>query len=344
MRPRRFFIKRIRAIDKLEIDIPERGSLIMLKGDNQTGKSTALSIIESMLSGNNNPPEGDDVCVGDFVGADGIEYTVMLDTRKNIKGTRYSILSNGSIKTMKPTEISDLFGYNSMTIEKFISLSDTAEGRRKQRDFVILTKGQDALNQYNDILKEEKDTYDIRRDTKVLLNSLVNPNESIEQLEEDRNRAVNKYQELLKELNEVKAKGEEISRKLDVKKKWMEYSATLDGLTRLLDSIRLKKEQFLNGYRIENIEISEDGVYIHSDDKRLLLDDNNVATSLGINTVAKIIALANKKTPVVLINRLESLNSSMRASLDKFCKENDVCVIAEDMDETYGKVVAEIYA
>ena len=124
----------------------------------------------------------------------------------------------------------------------------------------------------------------------------------------------------------------------------MEKDATYREKEVELAAVRAKKQALLNGkLPIDNVEVDDDGIYVIDGERRLPLDDSNVATSLGVKTVAKIIAEANKETPIVLVNRLESLNTDMRRSLSEFCKEHNVWIIAEDVDETKDKVVAEIF-
>ena len=64
MIPRKFRITSVRGIDDLTIELPENGALVMLKGDNMKGKSTSLSLIRSLISGNNKPINGQGSVIG----------------------------------------------------------------------------------------------------------------------------------------------------------------------------------------------------------------------------------------------------------------------------------------
>lgn len=345
MIPRKFRITSVRGIDDLIVEIPEKGALIMLKGDNMRGKSTSLSLIRSMLSGNNKPPTGDGGIIGYFMGADGEYYEVNLDARDNISGSRYFLTHKDKIKQVSPKDVVSLFKYNPMSVEEFISLGLTAEGRRKQRDFVVKAMGDDVYKSYMDVLDSEKKVYQERYDAGVVLKNTPKVEESVEELDAQIAITLKAYQEKLEELNTIKALGEQIRAKLDAKKTWVEKDATYKEKEAELASVREKKQALLNGkLPIDNVEVDDDGIYvIDPEGRRLMLDDSNVATSLGVRTVAKIIAEANKETPIVLVNRLESLNTEMRRSLSEFCREHNVWIIAEDVDETKDKVVAEIF-
>jgi len=344
MIPRKFRITSVRGIEDLTIELPERGALVMLKGDNMKGKSTSLSLIRSLISGSNKPINGKGSVVGEFIGSDGDSYVVTMDTKENITGSRYFLTNKDKIKQVSPKDVIALMKYNPMSVEEFISLGLTAEGRRKQRDFVVKTMGDDVYKGYIAILDEEKKVYQERYDAGVVLKNTIKVEESIEELDAQIAVTLKAYQEKLEELNAIKTLGEQIRGKLDAKKTWVEKDATYAEKESELLSVRAKKQALLKGkLPIDNVEVDDDGIYVLDGERRLPLDDSNVATSLGVKTVAKIIAEANKETPIVLVNRLESLNTEMRRSLSEFCKEHNVWIIAEDVDETKDKVVAEIF-
>lgn len=344
MIPRKFRIISVRGIEDLTIELPEQGALVMLKGDNKTGKTTSLTLIESILTANNKPPIGNNPVIGEFIGADGELYVVSMDTKENIKGSRYFIMHNDKIKLIEPKDLRELLAYNPMSVEKFIAYSLTKEGRRKQRDFVIKAMRDGVYEKYIELDKIEDKLYNERYDAGVVLKNTIKVEESIEELDAQIAVTLKSYQEKLEELNAIKALGEQIRAKLDAKKTWVEKDATYAEKEAELLSVRAKKQALLKGkLPIDNVEVDDDGIYVLDGERRLPLDDSNVATSLGVKTVAKIIAEANKETPIVLVNRLESLNTEMRRSLSEFCKEHNVWIIAEDVDETKDKVVAEIF-
>ena len=344
MIPRKFRITSVRGIDDLTIELPIKGALVMLKGDNMKGKSTSLSLIRSLISGSNKPINGNGPVIGEFIGADGDTYVVTMDTKENITGSRYFLTSRDKIKQVSPKDVVGLMKYNPMSVEEFISLGLTAEGRRKQRDFVVKAMGDDVYREYMEVLDIEKVVYQERYDAGVVLKSTIKVEESVEELDAQIAVTLKAYQEKLEELNAIKALGEQIRAKLDAKKTWVEKDTTYREKEAELAAVRAKKQALLNGkLPIDNVEVDDDGIYVIDGERRLPLDDSNVATSLGVKTVAKIIAEANKETPIVLVNRLESLNTAMRRSLSEFCKEHSVWIIAEDVDETKDKVVAEIF-
>lgn len=345
MIPRKFRITSVRGIDDLTIELPENGALVMLKGDNMKGKSTSLSLIRSLISGNNKPINGQGSVIGEFIGADGDVYVVTMDTKENITGSRYFLTNKDKIKQVSPKDVVGLMKYNPMSVEEFIFLGLTAEGRRKQRDFVVKAMGDDVYKSYMEVLDSEKKVYQERYDAGVVLKNTPKVEESVEELDAQIAITLKAYQEKLEELNTIKTLGEQIRAKLDAKKTWVEKDATYREKDAELVSVREKKQALLNGkLPIDNVEVDDDGIYvIDPEGRRLLLDENNVATSLGTVATARIILAANKETPIVLVNRLESLNPDMRKALNDVCLENNAFVIAEDMVVGQQRVVAEIF-
>ena len=181
MIPRKFRITSVRGIDDLTIELPENGALVMLKGDNMKGKSTSLSLIRSLISGNNKPINGEGSVIGEFIGADGDVYVVTMDTKENITGSRYFLTNKDKIKQVSPKDVITLMKYNPMSVEEFISLGLTAEGRRKQRDFVVKAMGDDVYKSYMEILDNEKKVYQERYDAGVVLKNTPKVEESVEE-------------------------------------------------------------------------------------------------------------------------------------------------------------------
>ena len=227
MIPRKFRITSVRGIDDLTIELPIKGALVMLKGDNMKGKSTSLSLIRSLISGSNKPINGNGSVIGEFIGADGDTYVVTMDTKENITGSRYFLTSRDKIKQVSPKDVVGLMKYNPMSVEEFISLGLTAEGRRKQRDFVVKAMGDDVYREYMEVLGIEKVVYQERYDAGVVLKSTIKVEESVEELDAQIAVTLKAYQEKLEELNEIKALGEQIRAKLDAKRRgWRKMPPT----------------------------------------------------------------------------------------------------------------------
>lgn len=342
MRPKRIRIQNIRAIKDLSIDFPENGGLILLKGDNMTGKSTSLSLIKSILTANNKPPIGKGSVLGEFVAADGNTYTITMDTEPNITGSRY-FMGIDKFKQARIRDIASLFKYNPDTVEEFISYGLTSEGRRKQRDIVVKTLGDDTYNEYIKMLSTESMIYEERRDANAVLNSLERIDESEDEIQDSLDKKIKEYNDKLEELNQIKVEGERLRAKLTAKKTWRDKFAIAKQKEQELSSIRAKKQELLNGIEIENIVVRDDGIYVRDGKLEMPLDESSVATSLLIKTVCKILLLANKETPIVLLSRLESLNTDMKRALSDFAKGNHAWIIGEQVEESVQNVVAEIF-
>lgn len=364
MRPRRFLVTKVRKIDQLEIKFPEGGALILIRGNNGTGKSTSLGLIRTLLSGDNKPPIGEGNIVGEFVGADGETYTVTVDTASNVKGSRYFLGSKNGIKNVNVSDIISSFKYNPFTIEEFLAWGLTADGRKKQRNVVLDILGK--REELEKLLKDEEKAYNERRDENVLVKSLeakADPmgyeelnrlvlekaveyrtkeaeyNERISAIEKELERAKTEKAE---ELAKISQSGSEFKAKRDVceelegsRKKWAEKDA-------MLTEIRAKKDKLMSG-GFDDVIVKEEGLYVKHEGRELPLDEKNVATSKLIDVVARIALMANKTTPIVLVSRMESQNTEMKRALNRFCKENDCYVIGEQVDESYDNVVAEIF-
>ena len=364
MRPRRFVISKVRKVGRLEIEFPLGGALILIRGNNGTGKSTSLGLIRTLLSGDNKPPFGEGNIVGEFEGANGETYTVTVDASSNVKGSRYYLGTKSGIANVKVADIISSLKYNPFTVEEFIGWGLTSDGRKKQRDVVIDILGK--KEEFVKLLSDENKAYNERRDEAAVMKSLeakADPRayEELNKLVLDKSieykakeseydetiKALENRLNILKEekanaLAEISQMGVDLKNKRDVraeldasKEKWAKKDTELE-------EIRVKKDKLMSG-GFDDVIVKEEGLYVNHEGMELPLDEKSVATSKLVSVVARIALMANKTTPIVLVSRMESLNDSMKRSLSEFCKAHDCYIIGEQVDESFDNVIAEVY-
>lgn len=116
------------------------GNVYFITGDNELGKSTVLKAIGALLTGNRDAVLRNGESKGFakmIVGDDGEEYEVELRyTKANPRGT-LSIKSKATgMKSDNVSMLQKIFGYTDFDAVEFSRWSETAEGRRKQVQYV----------------------------------------------------------------------------------------------------------------------------------------------------------------------------------------------------------------
>ena len=122
------------VIEKFEAEF--NGTVYLVTGDNELGKSTLLKAIGALLTG-----ERDDVLRNGaskgfakmVVGDDGEEFDVSLSfTENNPRGTLTIKQKSTGMATNNVSMLSRIFGYQDFDAVEFSRWSETADGRRKQ--------------------------------------------------------------------------------------------------------------------------------------------------------------------------------------------------------------------
>lgn len=116
------------------------GNVYFITGDNELGKSTVLKAIGALLTGNRDAVlrNGEDKGFAKMVvGDDGEEYDVELRfTKANPRGTLSIKQKTTGMRSDNVSMLQKVFGYTDFDAVEFSRWSETAEGRRKQVQYV----------------------------------------------------------------------------------------------------------------------------------------------------------------------------------------------------------------
>ena len=123
-----------------EFNADFEGNVYFITGDNELGKSTLLKAIGAMLTGNRDAvlKNGEDKGFAKMVvGNDGENYEVELKfTKANPRGTLSIKSQTTGMRSDNVSMLQKIFGYQDFDAVEFSRWSETAEGRRKQVQYV----------------------------------------------------------------------------------------------------------------------------------------------------------------------------------------------------------------
>lgn len=123
-----------------EFNADFEGNVYFITGDNELGKSTLLKAIGAMLTGNRDAVlrNGEDKGFAKMVvGDDGEEYDVELRfTKANPRGTLSIKQKTTGMRSDNVSMLQKVFGYTDFDAVEFSRWSETADGRRKQVEYV----------------------------------------------------------------------------------------------------------------------------------------------------------------------------------------------------------------
>ena len=123
-----------------EFNADFEGNVYFITGDNELGKSTLLKAIGALLTGNRDAVlrNGEDKGFAKMVvGDDGEEYDVELRfTKANPRGTLSIKQKTTGTRSDNVSMLQKVFGYTDFDAVEFSRWSETAEGRRKQVEYV----------------------------------------------------------------------------------------------------------------------------------------------------------------------------------------------------------------
>jgi len=124
-----------KLIEDMSIELNDDSYLYLVKGQNDSGKTSVLQAILSLLTIKNFVPkplkdgEKSGVIEGTFLGPDGSYYVKMDITETN---ATFQMFDPKGMRISRVNDMRKVFQYNSMTTEDFIKKSYSAEGRREQ--------------------------------------------------------------------------------------------------------------------------------------------------------------------------------------------------------------------
>lgn len=250
-----------------ELDADFEGGIYFITGENQRGKSTVLEAITSLLTGERGnllqkgKSKGSAKCV---VSANGKDYEVSLSfTEKNPRGI-LSIKGEAGLASNNVSALKEIFGFKTFDAGEFASLSETAEGRRKQVEMVKSLLPSDVIEKISAIEAKIKETYSARTEANSSLSRISGAietkgvlfsNEDLEEYKEEKpvSTLLESAQRRIK-LEEKRSKAEEAV---------LRYESEIKGLENrnleILEEIeRLQNEIKSNKITVEELEGKKD--------------------------------------------------------------------------------------
>jgi DNA repair exonuclease SbcCD ATPase subunit len=150
-------------------DFNLKGSCIyFVKGPNGVGKTTILNGLKAAQEIKDDTPEkltrGQVEGRNEFMipGPDGKNYMVAYEfTESKVK---FIVIDEDGNKIDRITDMRDIFGYQHISAREFITWSRTAEGRRKQKQFILDLLSPEAFITYSEYEEEETKRFEQRRE------------------------------------------------------------------------------------------------------------------------------------------------------------------------------------
>ena len=203
MRLQKIKITNYKNIKSLEKDL--NGNIYVVKGDNEVGKTTFAKSFQKLIAKTDKADKP--VTVGEthgtiegiFTDAEGKKYTVILDFTDEKETIR--MITPEGISTSKVGDIRNMFAYTNIDFEEFISWSNTADGKRKQREIVLGLLSEKDLEEFRNLEKIEKTNYDKR--TVVNNNLQAHKNLASQVVTDDEKLLIKEYDENLKEIEKL---------------------------------------------------------------------------------------------------------------------------------------------
>ena len=159
MKPAKLILQNFKKWKSLNVDFPENGVLIV-KGPPDSGKSSVLQAIDTLgKCGKSDNLLSRDSSSGNssvsFVAADGLTYELNQDLTADTN--RFLLSMPNGINTRKIADIQSIVKYNPFTLDEFINMSYTAEGKRKQRDILLKIMPKEIQDEFFALEFEEKE-------------------------------------------------------------------------------------------------------------------------------------------------------------------------------------------
>lgn len=151
-----------------EFNADFEGNVYFITGDNELGKSTLLKAIGALLTGNRDAVlrNGEDKGFAKMVvGDDGEEYDVELRfTKANPRGTLSIKQKTTGMRSDNVSMFQKVFGYTDFDAVEFSRWSETAEGRRKQVQYVRALLPENVQKRISEIDAEVMTVKEKRKD------------------------------------------------------------------------------------------------------------------------------------------------------------------------------------
>lgn len=229
------------------------GSFIyFIQGPNAVGKTSFLKALESLQSANDDTPkkvtngESEGMYEATIPAANGEMVTIRHEFKdSDSKGRFIAILEDGT-KISSVTKIRELFNYTPIDIHEFFAMSNSAAGRKKQRDIILKLMSAQERDAFEKLDLQEEHHYSTRTEVNrdlsnsaSSLKSITIEQEGRELLskEKDANDLLDKYNRAIDLRVENEAIGNNIS---DINNDIIDY---LDQVKILQNKIEARKDQ-----------------------------------------------------------------------------------------------------
>ena len=175
MQLQRIKIQNVKAIQNFDAEL--NGNVVIIAGDNEMGKTTLLQLIAKAMC--NDIKYKVPVTAGqeegfaqfEFKKENGEIYQVRFDFDKD-GSEKLLIVAPGGIKSRKVSDLSGIFDYTNVSVETFIGWSNTAEGRRKQRDIILNLLDDESKENFVKFENAEKKHFDDRTEKNRTVSTL----------------------------------------------------------------------------------------------------------------------------------------------------------------------------
>lgn len=253
-----------------------KGSCIyFVKGPNGVGKTTILNGLKAAQEIKDNTPEkltrGESEGRNEFQipGPDGKTYLVAYEF--NQSKIKFIVIDEDGKKIDRVTDMREIFGYQHISAKEFISWSRSAEGRRKQKQFILDLLPPESYLEYNELERNEEEAFNERRkvnkevdETSKILNEfkLTDEEQAMFKQEDKARKLLEKYEQDLKnalpnedrldalrEKHEIlKEKENSISDNLtntlsDNNRRLGNIDIEIERLTKTIESLKQEKEE-----------------------------------------------------------------------------------------------------
>ena len=214
------------------------GSYIyFIQGPNEVGKTSFLNALTSLQIAKDDT--GEKVSRGESEGyyeatipaASGEMVTIRHEFTDNNKGKFIAIMEDGA-KISNVTDIRNLFKYTPITVHEFFAMSNTAEGRRKQRDIILNLLEDEKKEKFDELDSLEAGYYQQRTEENRDLQMIISTMNDLSVTDEDMNLVTKKKE--AQELLDYYKSADGAKQRLD------EYSYNINNLNLRVE--RLKRE------------------------------------------------------------------------------------------------------
>ena len=311
-------------------EIVLKGSNIyFIQGPNGVGKTSFLKALTSLQIASDDTPvkvtngESEGYYEATIPAANGEMITIRHSFTDNDKGKFIAIREDGS-KVSQVTEIRSLFNYTPINVNEFFAMSNSAEGRRKQRDIILKLMSDEERARFNQADLEEQHYYDQRTNFNRLVEQAENSIKAI---------IINQEDEAL--LPREKEAKDLIALYTSIRDSRKEVTPIKEKLADLHD--RMKKLEDEMTYIKGQIEKEETRLIEKSDPKHDHITNEDLANKLakGEEIITRITSLSTKtemrKEWIIKRNENFKKSTEMSMKIDQCRKTKDEVVANSDL-------------